>query len=548
MKTTYHVIIVGCGMAGMSAADTLTGHGLDILIIDENSHVGGQLIRKVPKKAALFSRIEPDVMKKKGFALVRKIKKQNLKQDKNASHHGMTRRVQAQVMGIFDDNRLLIRMTSPDRQNKQNNGEKILTLQAEHLILATGARERYLPFKGWDLPGVISLGAAQIFMKSNGVLPARETFIAGSSPLQMVLATEMLSNGGKVTALLDENNFKKKLGFLPYAMDHWPKLMEGGFHMGKMVLARIPMRQGVRVVEACGQRSGPQGLEAIIVAKTNVKGDVIRGTETTYETRSLCMGYGFVPNIELPIQAGCDTVYDKNKGGWVVLVNDRLETSIPSVFAAGEITGIAGAKKSHVEGMLAALSILERYDISADNVWNNDHIRPPDTTNHERNRPIDRECFHINAHGLPPTTNNESLDMPLAINSFQIKSGDQLSAFEQKFRKLLSQRRRQMDYGLFLNSLCRVPSSAYAAIPDDTVICRCEEITMGAIKKSVSQGFHTTGALKKATRCGMGRCQGRICGPVLFDIMTALTQKRAEEIGASHSRTPVKNMPVSAFF
>ena len=522
MKTTYHVIIVGSGMAGMSAADTLTGHGLDILIIDENSHVGGQLIRKVPKKATLFSRIEPDVMKQKGFALVRKIKKQNLKQDRNESHHGITRRVQAQVMGIFDDNRLLIRMTSQDRQNKQNNGEKILTLQAEHFILATGARERYLPFKGWDLPGVISLGAAQIFMKSHGVLPAQETLIAGSSPLQMVLATEMLSNGGKVTALLDENNFKKKLGFLPYAMDHWPKLMEGGFHMGKMVLGRIPMRQGVRVVEACGQRSGSQGLEAIIVAKTNVKGDVIRGTEMTYKTRSLCMGYGFVPNIELPIQAGCDTVYDKNKGGWVVLVNDRLETSIPSVFAAGEITGIAGAKKSHVEGMLAALSILERYDISADNVWNNGHIRLPDTTKHERNRLIDRE------------------------QDGEIQT-DTKNDFQQKFRKLLSQRRRQMDYGLFLNSLCRVPSSAYAAIPDDTVICRCEEITMGAIKKSVSQGFHTTGALKKATRCGMGRCQGRICGPVIFDIMTALTQKRAEEIGASHSRAPVKNMPVSAF-
>ena len=165
MKTTYHVIIVGCGMAGMSAADTLSGHGLDILVIDENRHVGGQLIRKVSKTASLFSGMEPDVMKKKGFALAQKIKTQNRKKDKNDSRHGMTRRVQAQVMGIFDDNRLLIQMTS---QDKQNNGEKILTLQAEHLILATGARERYLPFRGWDLPGVISLGAAQIFMKSHG--------------------------------------------------------------------------------------------------------------------------------------------------------------------------------------------------------------------------------------------------------------------------------------------------------------------------------------------------------------------------------------------
>ena len=187
----------------------------------------------------------------------------------------------------------------------------------------------------------------------------------------MVLATEMVSNGGKVTALLDENNLKKKLGFLPYAMDHWPKLMEGGFHMGRMALARIPLHQGVRVIEAVWERKTRPtraGSRHFCSNQRQRRCDPRHG-KRPMKPRSLCMGYGFVPNIELPIQAGCDTVYDKNKGGWVIQVDDRLETSVPSVFAAGEITGIAGAKKSHVEGTLAALSILERYNVSVDNVW-----------------------------------------------------------------------------------------------------------------------------------------------------------------------------------
>ena len=126
----------------------------------------------------------------------------------------MERLIQAQVLGIFSENLLFIQTFSPDK------GETMVDVQADHLILATRARERYLPFKGWDLPGVISLGAAQILMKSHGVLPARETLIAGSSPLQMVLATELLANGGRVNALLDENTLKKKLAFLPHIKNH----------------------------------------------------------------------------------------------------------------------------------------------------------------------------------------------------------------------------------------------------------------------------------------------------------------------------------------
>ena len=476
MKTQYHVIIVGSGFAGLSAADTLSGQGLDILVIDENVHAGGQLLRKTRKKSFCFPEFEPDRMKVKGFDLVEKIKK----------NPGIDWLFQAQVLGVFKDRRLLVHMENIKSPGKKD-GEKIFEVRAEHLILATGAREKYLPFKGWTLPGVMSLGSVQILMKSYGVLPARNTLIAGTSPLMMALASEIMANRGKVSALVDENSTIKKLAFLPLIKNHWPKLLEGGLYTAHMVLNRVSMLQGCRVIEARGR----QGFESAITVKITSQGDVIPGTETELSAKALAVGYGFVPNIELPVQAGCDLEYLKNKGGWVVKVDDSLESSSRSVYAVGEITGIAGSKKSFLQGKLAAMSILEK------------------------------------------------------MGKISISHGKK--KFQKEVQRLVSLGHQQEEYASFLNHLCCVPNSAYAAIPDETMICRCEEITMGTIKKNILQGFDTLGSLKKATRCGMGRCQGRICGPVIFDIITALTQKKPEVIGFSLSRAPVKNVNIKAF-
>ncbi len=108
-------------------------------------------------------------------------------------------------------------------------------------------------------------------------------------------------------------------------------------------------------------------------------------------------------------------------------------------------------------------------------------------------------------------------------------------------------RQRELDYGRFLNRLCDVPDQAWTHVQDDTLICRCEEITMGEIRKAVKDGFHTSVILKKATRCGMGHCQGRTCSPMILDILAALTGKSPKQIGMPSARTPVKTAPISAF-
>lgn len=470
MKTKYHIVIIGSGIAGLSAAKTLVGCGLDILIIDECITLGGQLLRKTEKLIA--AKFDPDMTKKKGFTLIQKIAN---------SDQYIDRINQAQVLGILEDKTLLVHTGAS--QCSTNSGQ-ILEIRTEFIILATGARERYLPFKGWTLPGVMSLGAAQILIKSHGILPARETLVAGSSPLMMVFASELLKNGGTVSAMLNENPFSKNLSFFPLIRHHWPKLVEGVVYSTQLMWNRVPVVNRIRIIEAKGKGQ----FETLIAAKTTANGDVIVGTEQEYHAEALTIGHGFVPNIELAVQTGCDTEYQQSGGGWIVTVDKNLETTLDSIYAVGEITGVAGGKKSLVQGEIAAISILKKMD-------------------------------------------------RLTLGEEGSKSIEQLHSLN----------RQQMQYAAFLNNLCQVPLPAYQQIPDETLICRCENISMGEIKKAISMGFTTSGGIKKVTRCSMGRCQGRICGVVINDIIMALTQKTPEQIGSLRSRFPVKNVAIDSF-
>jgi NAD(P)H-nitrite reductase large subunit len=163
-----------------------------------------------------------------------------------------------------------------------------------------------------------------------------------------------------------------------------------------------------------------------------------------------------------------------------------MATSVPGTYAAGETTGIAGAGKSYIEGQIAAWDILFKLGR------------------------VDRQ-------------RHQDRTLPLA-----------------------RQRRQQVRYGMFLNRLCRIEPECYADIPDETIICRCEEITMGEIRRQLNNGFVTMNGLKKATRCGMGNCQGRTCGPILFDIISAFTQGPPTLVGCASARAPIKTVSLGA--
>ena len=469
MKSRYDVVILGAGLAGLCAARTLSGHGFSILVAEESLHKGGQLLRKMPGSPVRGWNV--DSLKSKGFNLIKDVEQ----------HRDIDWTFSTQVSGIYPDNCLLLNVMDTDHPGQS----RLAQVHAGTMILATGARETFLPFKGWTLPGVMSLGAAQVLMKSHGVLPGANTFIAGTSPLMMALSWEIIKNGGGVSGLADENRLSDQAAFLPLAARHWPKLFEGTAYLANLMRHRIPVYRGWRVVEATGDTQ----FNTAVIARTDKDGRVVSGTAKTVTGDALAFGNGFVPNLELCAQAGCRISYNAGLGGWKADVDDRCETSLASVFAAGEITGIAGGKKSMLEGELAALAVLVRL-----------------------------------SNGKP-----------------------RIKDISGRIEKLQAGIRAQQDYAVFFNRLCRVPDAAWAGIEDDVVICRCENITMGQIRNAVAHGFTTPGGIKKFTRAGMGPCQGRTCSRIIQDIVCALTGRAPADMPMVHPRTPVKNLGVSAF-
>jgi NADPH-dependent 2,4-dienoyl-CoA reductase/sulfur reductase-like enzyme len=457
-RPKVEVLVIGSGLAGIVAANRLAAAGADVVLLDENIHIGGQLLRRIPHHLGDPGVYHPDYVKKLGFGFIEALKAKRI-----------TVLNRARVLGIYPGGEVLV----------EENEKKVRTLTAQRILLATGAREKFLPFRGWTRPGVLSGGAVQVLIKGSGVLPARDLLVGGSGVFLYSVAYEALKAGARVQAVLEQSGMFDKAPLAWQLLHQLPKLSEGARFMSRLVFSGVPMRFNTRIVEARGSGA----LEQVVSAPVDGSGRVVAGKEKTYRTSLLAVGYGFSANIELALMAGCHGEYRAERGGWVITTDDDLQTSRPGIFAAGEVTGIAGGLKSICEGEIAALAILR-----------------------EQGRSDGAAC-------------------------------------EKERSRLLRERRRHLRFGTYFNRLYAIPAAAYLDIPDDTLVCRCEDVTMGDIRKAVANGYDTPATLKIALRGAMGDCQGRVCGPALYDILAALTGQSRAAMTPLVVRPPVK--PVS---
>jgi NADPH-dependent 2,4-dienoyl-CoA reductase/sulfur reductase-like enzyme len=457
-RNAVEVLVIGNGLAGIVAANRLAAAGAKVMLLDENIHIGGQILRQIPQRLGSLKGYHPDYVKKVGFNFITALKNNEIEV-----------RNRARVLGIYPGHEVLV----------ESDEIKVGTVKAERILLATGARERFLPFRGWTMPGVLSGGAVQVLIKSSGVLPARDLVIGGSGLFLYSVAYECLRAGAKPRAVLEQTPMWNKLPLGWQVLHQLPKLTEGSRFLSRLFFSGVPLRFSTRIVEARGNGT----LAQVVSAPVDGSGRMKSGREKIYPTQLLATGYGFSANIELAQMAGCLSEFAVERGGWVVKTDERLETSLPGIFAAGEITGVAGALKSICEGEIAALAILR-----------------------QMGRPFG-------------------------------------PALEKRLAKLLRQRQRHLQFGKYFNLLYSIPAAAYLDIPDDTLICRCEEVTMGDIRRAVANGYDTPATLKLALRSAMGDCQGRICGPVIYDILAALTGRSQADMTPLVVRPPVK--PVS---
>ncbi len=439
MTTHPDLLIVGGGPAGVAAAIEATARGLSVLLLDENPAPGGRIWQ------ALEARGAADADDEKALVL--------LQQYRTCAARSMFR---AAVWAI-----------EPDGQVFWSTGGSAHAATPARILLATGTTERPMPIPGWTLPGVMTVGAAQIALKTGGLVPHGATWIAGQGPLLLLYAVQAVRAGGDIAGIIDLSDPADRWK----ALRHLPGALLASADLAKGVLWwRAVAKAGVPWLRASALRAeGDAALERIVLTAN--------GQEREEQADTLLLHDGVIPSLQLTRALGCDHAWSEAQRCWYPVANAWGATSIPHIHVAGDGVGIAGAWAATLSGRLAALGI-------------------------------------AHALGRIDTATRDAAAAPLR-----------------------ARRRRHRAIRPLLDALYAARARQLA---DDTMVCRCEEVTAGDIRHAVRFGCLGMNQLKAYTRCGMGPCQGRTCGTIAAEVIAEARHLPVPEIEPLRTRFPIK--------
>jgi NADPH-dependent 2,4-dienoyl-CoA reductase/sulfur reductase-like enzyme len=449
MSREFDSVVIGAGPAGMSAAIGLRGQGLTVLVVDEQPAPGGQIWRAVEAVAPTPTGMLLGDDYRSGAILVARFR---------AS--GALYEPQTQVWQVEPGWRVF---TKRDGQAEM--------VRARHVVLALGAQERPVPFPGWTLPGVLTVGAAQILLKTSRQVPSEPVWVAGSGPLPLLYMAQLLRAGGKIAGWLDTAPSGGWLRTLPWAaaaLAGWGEVGKGLAWLHELQAAGVKRVRGVAAVRALGDGC----LQEIEYTQANGK--------TTRAPASVLLSHeGVVPSIHMTSALECAHSWNARQACLIPDLDEWGQTSKPGVYVAGDGAGIGGALAACVRGELVAVGVAMRAG----------RMSPEDAT----------------AHAAP---------------------------LRKKLRALL--RLRPMLEALY------PPRASIFSPPDETIVCRCEELTAGDIRKAAAMGQPGPNQLKSYTRAGMGPCQGRQCGYTVAHIIATEQKRPVAELGFYRIRPPLK--------
>jgi NADPH-dependent 2,4-dienoyl-CoA reductase/sulfur reductase-like enzyme len=448
MSELIDLAVIGAGPAGLAAATTASEYGLSVALLDEQSTPGGQIYRNIEgvDKAALGKTLGEDYLK--GGAINEAFRKSSADYRPGAT----------------------VWRVDPDGSLAWTDGTKSRVLKARRIISATGAIERPVPIPGWTLPGVMGAGAAQILMKTAGMVPDGPTVIAGNGPLLYLVANQLFRAGAEIAAILETTRFRDYLAAIPQA----PAALRANEYLSKGAqLMQNLKNKGLRVQSAVTniQATGNGTLQKVIYTAQK--------TEIEVNAITLLLHQGVIPNVQITRQVNADHEWYAPQRYWRPVTDGWGTTSVETLAIAGDGAGILGAEAATVAGRLAALETAKRLGKIDE---------------------IDRD----------------------------VQAGP-----------LLREHNRLASIRPLLDKLY-YPSPDILVPTDETTVCRCEEVTAGNIRQCVEEGATGPNQLKAYTRCGMGPCQGRMCGLTVAEVIADARGKPVDEIGYYRLRPPIK--------
>jgi len=389
-EVSADVIVVGAGPAGVAAACAAAERGRRVVVLDENPAPGGQIWRQgtaaapPPAARAWIARLEAS-----GAEL----------------HAGVT----------------VVDAAGPSELFCRTDAETV-RYGADSTILATGSRELFLPFPGWTLPGVVGAGALQALAKSGWPVAGKRVVVAGSGPLLLAVADYLRQSGAEVVALVEQASRHALAAALPAAMFYPAKL--------RQALAFAWSLRGVNRFHAAWpvRAEGTKAIEALTVRT--------RAGDVRLECDLVACGSGLVPETRLAAHLGAEMAEGR------VVVDAAQRTSVPGLYAAGELTGIGG------------------------------------------------------------------VDVALAAG--QVAGHAAAGAGRKVRRPYAAARDREAAFAGVLERAFALRPELTTLAEDTTTICRCEDVRWAEVRD-----FANARDAKLKTRCGMGSCQGRVCGPAL---------------------------------
>lgn len=405
--------VLGAGPAGLAAAVAAANAGVRVSLVDAGPRVGGQFWR-------------------------------HRDGDGGAGHHDWRTLVRLRS-GL---SRVDLRTDHPvwhvertDAGFTVHTGRGAFTCRA--VVVATGAYDRQLPFPGWTLPGVYTAGGAQALLKGQGVRAGKRVVVGGTGPFLLPVAAGL---GAAVVAVAEAGS---PAGFTrsPLAVAaNAGKLAEGAGYLKTLLRHRIPYRTRTAVIAA----HGTDRVEGVTLASLDREWRVVPGSSRELECDAVAVGYGFTPQLEIPLQLGCATTRGAD-GGLVAVADDQQRASAPGVYLAGEVCGVGGAALSVVEGELAG--------------------------------------------------RHAALTLVGAVPNSVVVA------------RLLRRRKSLRAFASAMHAAHPVRPGWRTWVDDTTQVCRCEEVSAGTVRAAVRElGATDARTVKLLARPGMGLCQGRVCG------------------------------------